>query len=88
MTTLSRIQGFRLCGTNRKELLTIRVLVGALVLALVNLVQALVALVKAHADLVQALVVLVHPHPPQGELIWLVRRQVVMGPGFGLVGPV
>ena len=42
---LSRSQGFRLRGTNRKELLAIRVQVVALVQALVALVQALVALV-------------------------------------------
>ena len=51
----------------------------------VALVQALVALVQAHVDLVQALVALVQTHPPQGGLIWLVRQQVVMGPGSGLV---
>ena len=54
----------------------------------VALVQALADLDKAHVDLVQALVALVQTHPPQGGLIWLVRRQVVMGPGSGLVGAV
>ena len=63
---ISRGQGFRLRGTNRKELLVIRVLV-------VALVQALVDLVQAHVDLVQALVALVQTHPPQGGLIWVVR---------------
>ena len=55
--TISRSQGFRLRGTNRKELLVIRVLV-------VALVQALADLDKAHVDLVQALVALVQTHPP------------------------
>ena len=88
MTNLSRSHGFRLCGTNREELHAIRVLVVALVQALVALVQALVAIVQAHVDLIQAFVALVQAHPPQGGLIWLVRRQVVMGPGSGLVGAV
>ena len=35
-----------------------------------------------------ALVALVQAHPPQGGLIWVVRRQVVVGPGSGLVGAV
>ena len=81
MTKLSCSQGFLLLGTNCEKLLAIRVLVVALVQALVDLVQALVALVHALVPLVQA-------HPPQGGLIWLVRRQVVVGPGSGLVGPV
>ena len=68
MTKLSLSQGFRLRGTNPKELLAIRVLVVALVLALTYLVQALVALVQGQDDLVQA-----QTHPPQGGLIWLVR---------------
>ena len=38
--------------------------------------------------LVQALVALVQAHPPQGGLIWVVRRQVVVGPGSGFVGVV
>ena len=67
MTKLSCSQEFRLRGTNCEELLAIRVLVVALVQALVALVQAYFA---------------------QGELIWLVRRQVVVGPGSGLVGSV
>ena len=82
-------------STNHKELLAIRVMVVALVQALVNLVQALVALVLAHVDqvqglvtMVQALVPLVQAHPPQGWLIWLERRQVVVEPGSGLVGSV
>ena len=85
MAKLSRSQGFR---TNHEELLAIRVLVVALVQALVDLVQALIAFVQAHVDLIQALSALVQTHPPQGGLIWLVRRQVVMGPGSGLVGAV
>ena len=46
-------------------------------------------LVQAHVDLVQALVDLVQAHPPQGGLIWVVRRQVEVGPGSGfeLCGP-
>ena len=73
----------------------IRVLIVALVQALVALVQALialvqahVALVQAHVALVQALVALVWARPPQGGLIWVVRRQVVMGPGSGLAGAI
>ena len=61
-TKLSRSQGFPLHGTNHEELLSIRVLVVALVQALVDLVQALVALVQAHVDLVQALVALNQAH--------------------------
>ena len=56
--------------------------------AYVDLVQALVTLVQAHDDLVQALVTLVQAHPPQGGLISVARRQVVVGPGYGLVGAV
>ena len=67
MMKLSCSQGFGLRGTNCEELLVIRVLVVALVKALVDLVQT---------------------HPPQGGLIWLVRQQVVKGPGSGLVGSV
>ena len=68
MTKLSRIsQGFRLRGKNCEELLAIRVLV-------VALVQALVALVQAH--------------PPQGGLVCVVRKQIVVGTGFGLFGSV
>ena len=69
-------EAFRLRGTNCEELLSIRVLV-------VTLVQALVALVQAHVDLVLA-------QPPQGGLIWMVRRQIVevVGSGSGLVGAV
>ena len=40
MTKLSHSQGIRLRGTHREELLVIRVLVVALVQALVDLVQA------------------------------------------------
>ena len=60
----------------------------ALVQAFVALVQAFVAIVQAHIDLVQALVALVQAHPPQGMLIWLVRRHVVVWPGSWLVGAV
>ena len=73
MTKLSCSQGFHLCGTNRQYLLAIRVLV-------VALVQALFALVQTHVDLVQALVALVQA---QGGLIWVVRRQAVVGRGSG-----
>ena len=51
-------------------------------------VQAHVDLVQALIALVQALVALVQAHPPQGGLIWVVRRQVVVGPGSRLVGAV
>ena len=99
MTKLSLSQGFRLRGRNQEELLLMRVLVQAhvdlvqafvaLVQAHVDLVQALVALfVQAHVDLVQVLVALVQANPPQGGLIGVVSRQVVVGPGFGLVGAV
>ena len=54
----------------------------------VDLVQALVALVQAYVDLVQALVSLVQTHLPRGGLIWVVGRQVGVGPGYGLVGAV
>ena len=47
-----------------------------------------VALVQALADLVQVFVALVQTLPPQGGLAWLVRQQVVRGPGSGLVGSV
>ena len=43
------------------------------------------ALFQAHVALVQALVSLVQAHPPQGGLIWVVRRQVIVGPGSGLL---
>ena len=52
MPKLSRSQGFRLRGTNREELHSVRVLIVALVQALVDLVQALDALVRVHVDLV------------------------------------
>ena len=70
MTKLSCTQGFRLQGTNREELLSMRVLV------------------QAHVDLVQGLVALVQAHPPLGGLIRVVKRQVVVWPGSGLVGAV
>ena len=70
-------------------------LIVSLVQALVDLVQALVDLVQAHFYLVQALVALVQDlvalvqaHPPQRVLIWVVKRKVVVGLGFGLVGAV
>ena len=58
-----------------------RVLIVALVQVLFDLVQVLVDLVQVHVDLVQA-------QPPQRGLIWLVRRQVLVRPGSGLVGTV
>ena len=54
----------------------------------VDFVQTLVALVQAHVDLIQTLVALVQAHPPQGGLIWVIRRQVVVGPGSGLAGAI
>ena len=84
MMKLSSGQGFHLRGRNHEELFSMKVLVQAHV----DLVQSLVARVQAHVDLVQALVALVQVHPPQGGLIWVVCRQVVVGPGFGLVGAV
>ena len=59
MTKLSCSQGFHLRGTNREDFLSLKVLVDALVYALVDLVQAHVAPVQAYVDLVQALVDLV-----------------------------
>ena len=71
------------------ELCSRRILIVFLVQALVDLIQALVALVQARVDIVvQALDALVQTHPPQGGLVWVVRRQVVVGPGSGLVGAV
>ena len=81
MTKLSRCQGFRLPGINHEELLAVRVLDIALVQVHVDLVQALVTLF-------QALVPLVKADSSQGGLIWLERRQVVVGPGSGWVGSV
>ena len=75
-TKLSRSQGFRLRGTNREELLSIRVIVQAHV----DVVQALVALFQVHVDLVQALVALVQAHLPPEGLIWVVMGQFVVGP--------
>ena len=43
------------------------------------MVRSLVALVQAPVNLVQA-------HPPQGGLISVVSRQVVVRPGLGLIG--
>ena len=86
---LSCSQGFRLPGTNRMELLQWEVLL------LLWFNQALVALVQANFDLVQALVALVQAldalvqaHHPQRGLKWVVKRQVVVGPGSGLAGAV
>ena len=67
------------------ELRSVRIQIVSLVQALVDVVQDLAAFVQAHVDLVQALVALVWAHPPQGGLIWVVRRKVVVGPGSGLV---
>ena len=50
MMKLSRSQGFQMRGTNREELLAIRVLVVALVQAFLDLVQALVDLVGPEAQ--------------------------------------
>ena len=47
-------------------------------------VQAHVALDLALVALVQALVSLFQAHPPQGGLIRVVWRQVVVGPGSAL----
>ena len=44
-----------------------------------------VALVQALVVLVQTLVALVQAHPTLGGLIWVVKRQVVVGPGSGSV---
>ena len=60
----------------------------ALVQANFDLVQALVALVQALDALVQALDALVQAHHPQRGLKWVVKRQVVVGPGSGLAGAV
>ena len=67
------------------EIRSVRFLIVSLVQALVALVQALVALLQAYVDLVQALSALVQAQPPQRGLIWVVRRQVVVGPESGLV---
>ena len=52
------------------------------------MVQALVFLVQALVDLVHILVDLVQVNPPQGGLVSVVSRQVVVGPGLGLIGSV
>ena len=65
---------FRGPGKNHVELRSLKILIVSIVQALVDLVQTLVALVQAH--------------PPQGGLILVVKRQVVVGPGSGLVGSV
>ena len=52
MPKLSHSQGFCLHGTNCVELHSVRVLIVALVQALVDLVQALEVLVWVHVDLV------------------------------------
>ena len=51
MPKLYHSQGFRLHSTNRMEPHLVRVLIVALVRALVDLVQALDALVRVHDDL-------------------------------------
>ena len=51
MPKLSYSQRFRLHGTHCMELHTVRVLIVALVQALVDLIQALDALVWVHVDL-------------------------------------
>ena len=65
MMKLSFSQGFSLHGTNRVELLSVRILIVALVQALDALVRVFVALFLANL--------------PQGGLIWMVKRQVVVG---------
>ena len=52
------------------------------------MVWSLVALVQTSVDLVHVLVDLVQAHPPKGGLILVVSRQVVLGPGLGLIGSV
>ena len=52
MPKLSHSRGFRLHGRDCVELYSVRVLIVALVQALVDLVQALDALVRVHVDLV------------------------------------
>ena len=69
LTKLFRKQGSRLRGTNRRELLSIRVLV-------VGLVKALVALVQAHVDLVLDLVDLFQAQ----LLLWF--RLILLRQGF------
>ena len=69
MPQLARSQGFRLHGRDRVELYLVRVLIVALVQALVDLVQALDALVRVHVDLVKALVALFQAHPSQEGVI-------------------
>ena len=69
-------------------LLTVHTLIHYLVQSYVDRVRALVALVQAPVDLVPTLVDLFQAHPPQGGLISVVSRQVVVGPGFGLIGAV
>ena len=64
-------------------ILTVHALRQYLVQSHVDRVRALVALVQASVVLVLDLVDLVLAHPPQGGLIWVVSRQVVLGPGFG-----
>ena len=59
-----------------------------LVWPFVDLVRALVVLVQAPAHLVQDLVDLVQAHLSQRGLISVVSRQVVVGPGLGLIGSV
>ena len=44
------------------------------------------ALVTPVQTLVQTLFTLIKSHPPQGGLLWVVRRQFVVGPESGLSG--
>ena len=52
------------------------------------MVWSLVGLVQAPVDLVHVLFDLVQAHPLQGGFILVVSRQVVVGPGLGLIGSV
>ena len=89
MPKLSSSQGFRLHGTTRVELHSVRVLIVALVQALDALVRGHVDLVQALVALFQALIALFQAHPPQGGLVWMIKKQVVVqGLGSGLVGAV
>ena len=51
-------------------------------------VKGIVVLVQAPVDLVHVLVYLVQAHCPQGGLISVVSRQVVVWPGLELIGSV
>ena len=60
---------------------TVHALIQYLFQAHVDLVGALVALVQVLVDMVRA-------HSPQGGLLSVVSRQVVVGPNLGLIGSV